>query len=69
MDLATLGIGITQQIAGPLLLNAGVINIDAGSEFYGNVINSNIDRAGNGAAMTSGSTSTLTKALAASASA
>ena len=44
VDLATLGIGITQQIAGPLLLNAGVgVNIDPGSEFYGNVINSNIE--------------------------
>ncbi len=44
VDLATLGIGLTQQIAGPLLLNAGVgVNVDPGSEFYGNVINSNIE--------------------------
>ncbi|WP_413324335.1 DUF3769 domain-containing protein [Synechococcus sp. MIT S9503] len=44
VDLATLGIGITQQLAGPLLLNAGVgVNIDPNSEFYGNVINSNIE--------------------------
>ena len=44
VDLSTLGIGITQQIAGPLLLNAGFgINVDAGSEFYGDVINSNIE--------------------------
>ena len=44
VDLATLGIGITQQLAGPLLLNAGLgVNIDPNSEFYGNVINSNIE--------------------------
>ena len=44
VDLATLGIGITQQLAGPLLLNAGVgVNIDPNSQFYGNVINSNIE--------------------------
>lgn len=44
VDLATLGIGITQQLAGPLLLNAGIgVNIDPNSEFYGNVINSNIE--------------------------
>ena len=44
VDLATLGVGITQQIAGPLLLNAGVgLNVDPSSEFYGNVINSNIE--------------------------
>ena len=44
IDLGTLGIGLTQQIAGPLLLNAGVgVNIDPASEFYGNVINSNIE--------------------------
>ena len=44
VDLATLGISLTQQIAGPLLLNAGVgVNVDPSSEFYGNVINSNIE--------------------------
>ncbi|KZR86693.1 LPS-assembly protein LptD [Synechococcus sp. MIT S9508] len=44
VDLATLGIGLTQQIAGPLLLSAGVgVNVDPSSEFYGNVINSNIE--------------------------
>ena len=44
VDLATLGVGITQQLAGPLLLNAGVgVNIDPNSSFYGNVINSNIE--------------------------
>jgi len=44
IDLGTLGIGLTQQIAGPLLLSAGVgVNVDPASEFYGNVINSNIE--------------------------
>ena len=44
VDLATLGIGLTQQIAGPLLINAGLgVNVDPASEFYGNVINSNIE--------------------------
>ncbi len=44
VDLATLGIGITQQIAGPLLLNAGLgVNVDPNSPFYGDVINSNIE--------------------------
>ena len=44
VDLGTLGLGLTQQIAGPLLLNAGVgVNIDPASEFFGNVINSNIE--------------------------
>ena len=44
IDLGTLGIGITQQIAGPLVLNAGVgINVDPGSEYYGDVIDSNIE--------------------------
>ncbi|QNJ05067.1 protein of unknown function DUF3769 [Synechococcus sp. MEDNS5] len=44
IDLGTLGFGLTQQIAGPLILNAGVaLNIDPASEFYGDVINSNIE--------------------------
>ena len=44
IDLGTLGLGITQQIAGPLVLNAGVgLNIDPASEFYGDVIDSNIE--------------------------
>ena len=44
IDLSTLGIGITQQIAGPLVLNAGVgVNVDPNSEFYGDVINSNFE--------------------------
>ena len=44
IDLGTLGIGITQQIAGPVVLNAGVgINVDPASEYYGDVIDSNIE--------------------------
>ncbi len=44
IDLGTLGIGLSQQIAGPLLLNAGVgLNIDGGSEHFGKAINSRIE--------------------------
>ena len=44
IDLGTLGVGVTQQIAGPLVLNAGVgVNVDPNSEFYGDVINSNFE--------------------------
>ena len=44
IDLGTLGIGITQQIAGPLVLDAGIgVNVDPASEYYGDVINSNIE--------------------------
>ena len=44
IDLGTVGVGLTQQLAGPLLINAGVaINVDPNSDFYGNVINSNIE--------------------------
>ena len=44
VDFGTLGIGVTQQIVGPLLLSTGVnLNVDPGSEYYGDVINSNIE--------------------------
>ncbi len=44
IDLGTLGIGLTQQIYGPLLFNAGFeYNIDPASDYYGDVINSNIE--------------------------
>ena len=44
IDLGTLGIGITQQIAGPLVLNAGIgINVDPASDYYGDVIDSMIE--------------------------
>ena len=44
IDLGTIGIGLTQQIAGPLVLNAGIgLNVDPASEYYGDVIESNIE--------------------------
>ena len=44
VDLGTLGLGVTQQIAGPLVINAGIgLNIDPSSEFYGDVLDSNIE--------------------------
>ena len=44
VDFGTLGIGITQQIVGPLLISTGVnLNVDPGSEFYGDVLDSNIE--------------------------
>ena len=44
VDFGTLGFGLTQQIVGPLLLSTGVnINVDPGSAYYGDVINSNIE--------------------------
>ncbi len=44
VDLATLGLGLTQQIAGPLVLNTGFeFNIDKSSEYYGKPINSKIE--------------------------
>ena len=44
IDLGTLGLGLTQQIAGPMILNVGIgLNVDPASEFYGDVIDSNIE--------------------------
>ena len=44
VDLATLGIGLTQQLVGPVLLSTGVsYNVDPGSENYGSAVNSNIE--------------------------
>lgn len=44
IDLGTFGISLTQQIAGPLVINAGVgLNVDPASPYYGDVINSNIE--------------------------
>ena len=44
IDLGTLGLGLTQQIAGPMILNVGIgLNVDPASEFYGEVIDSNIE--------------------------
>jgi hypothetical protein len=39
VDLGTLGIGLTQQLVGPLVFNGGIgLNVDPGSEFYGDVV-------------------------------
>ncbi len=44
VDLATLGVGLTQQLVGPLVLNTGFeFNIDSGSEYYGEAIDSNVE--------------------------
>ncbi len=44
VDLATVGIGFSQQIYGPLLINTGVqYNIDRGSKYYGKSINSKVE--------------------------
>ena len=44
VDFGTMGVGITQQIVGPLLLSSGVnFNVDPTSQNYGEMINSNIE--------------------------
>ena len=44
IDLGTLQVGLTQQIAGPLVFNSGVgFNVDPNSDFYGDVMNANIE--------------------------
>jgi hypothetical protein len=44
VDLGTLGIGLTQQIVGPLVFNGGIgFNVDPGSEFYGDVTASYVE--------------------------
>ena len=44
VDLATLGMGLTQQIVGPVVLSTGVsYNVDPGSKYYGSTVNSNIE--------------------------
>ena len=44
VDLATLGVGLTQQIVGPVVLSTGVsYNVDPGSKYYGSTVNSNIE--------------------------
>jgi hypothetical protein len=44
VDLGTLGIGLTQQIVGPLVFSGGIgFNIDSGSEFYGDITNSYLE--------------------------
>jgi len=44
VDLGTIGIGLTQQIAGPLLFSGGIgYNVDPNSEFYGDVTASYVE--------------------------
>ena len=44
IDLGTVGVSVTQQLAGPLVLSAAAaFNVDPNSDFYGDVINSNIE--------------------------
>lgn len=44
VDLGTVGIGLTQQIAGPLLFSGGIgYNVDPNSEFYGDVTASYVE--------------------------
>jgi hypothetical protein len=44
VDLGTLGIGLTQQIAGPLLFSGGVgYNVDPNSPDFGKVTNSYLE--------------------------
>jgi hypothetical protein len=44
VDLATLGLGLTQQIVGPLVFNGGVgLNVDPGSSNYGEVTGSYLE--------------------------
>ena len=44
VDFGTLGLGLTQQIVGPLVFSTGLsLNVDPGSQYYGDVINSNIE--------------------------
>ena len=40
MDLATLGIGLRQQLVGPLLISGGIgVNVDPSSPYYGDFTN------------------------------
>ena len=44
VDLGTLNVGLTQQIAGPLVFSGGIgYNVDPSSEFYGEVTNSYVE--------------------------
>ncbi len=44
VDLGTIGVGLTQQLAGPLVFNGGIgMNIDPNSPFYGNVTGSYVE--------------------------
>ena len=44
VDLGTIGVGLTQQLAGPLVFNGGIgLNIDPNSPYYGNVTGSFVE--------------------------
>jgi len=44
VDLSTLGLGLTQQLVGPLIFSGGVgLNVDPNSEFYGDVVDSYVE--------------------------
>ncbi|BEV35605.1 DUF3769 domain-containing protein [Synechococcus sp. M16CYN] len=44
IDFRTLGFGITQQIVGPLILSTWInVNIDPGSQYYGKIIDSDLE--------------------------
>jgi hypothetical protein len=44
VDLGTLGLGLTQQLVGPLMVSGGVgLNVDPNSEFYGDVVDSYVE--------------------------
>ena len=44
VDLSTIGLGLTQQLVGPLILSGGIgLNTDANSEFFGDVVDSYVE--------------------------
>jgi hypothetical protein len=44
VDLSTIGIGLTQQLVGPLIFAGGIgLNVDANSEFFGDVVDSYVE--------------------------
>ncbi|MFM7314469.1 MAG: DUF3769 domain-containing protein, partial [Cyanobium sp.] len=44
VDLATVGIGLTQQLVGPLMISGGIgLNVDPSSEFFGDTVNSYVE--------------------------
>ena len=44
VDLGTLGVGLTQQLVGPLMFSGGIgINVDPNSEFFGDVLDSYVE--------------------------
>jgi hypothetical protein len=44
VDLSTIGLGLTQQLVGPLILSGGIgLNTDPNSEFFGDVVDSYVE--------------------------